>query len=132
MSALSLLLLNQLKLMHVILQTEIQCNMKHEVFVEVNIDLHTESNQRAALIAKLDAGAQGTLLPLIIIVHYVSSYVSSKLNRGWTSKVSTLYTVHSAYDGVKLMQCGTCRITCEFLGQKLQPSLLLKQKVRPC
>lgn len=119
MSALSQLLLNQLKLMHVILQTEIQCNMKHEVFVEVNIDLHTESNQRAALIAKLDTGAQGT------------PFVSSKLSSGWTSKVSTLDTVHSAYDGVKLMQCGTCRITCEFLGRKLQPSLLLKQKVRP-
>lgn len=70
MSALSQLLLNQLKLMHVILQTEIPCNTKHEVFVEVNIDLHTESNQRAALIAKLDTGAQGTLLPLILYIMY--------------------------------------------------------------
>ena len=56
--------------MHVILQTEIQCNMKHEVFVEVNINLHTESNQRAALIAKLDTGAQGTLLLIILYIMY--------------------------------------------------------------
>ena len=66
MSALSQLLLNQLKLMHVILQTEIRCNMKHEV----NINLHTESNQRAALIAKLDTGAQGTLLLIILYIMY--------------------------------------------------------------
>ena len=65
--------------------------MKHEVFVEVNMNLHTESNQRAALIAKLDTGAQGTLFAHHI-VHYVSSYVSSKLSSGWTSKVRTLYT----------------------------------------
>ena len=56
--------------MHVILQTEIQCNMKHEVFVEVSIDLHAESNQPAALIAKLDSGAQGTLWPLRFYIMY--------------------------------------------------------------
>ena len=70
MSTLSQLLLNQLKLIHVILQTEIQCNIKHEVFVEVNINLHTESNQRAALIAKLDTGTQGTLLLIILYIMY--------------------------------------------------------------
>ena len=57
--------------MHVILQTEIQCNIKHEVFVEVNINLHTESNQRAALIAKLDTGAQGTLLLIILYLSLI-------------------------------------------------------------
>ena len=77
MSALSLLLLNQLKLMHVILQTEIQCNMKHEVFVEVNIDLHTESNQRAALIAKLDTGAQGPFCPSYCTLCIILSFLKT-------------------------------------------------------
>ena len=94
-----------------------QAQPANEVFVTVNVDLHSISSHPAALKAKLDTGAQGNILPLRL---YRRMYPENLTSEGFPKPgvLEHSSTVLTAYGGAKLVQHGKCRIDCVFNGRK--------------
>ena len=83
----------------------------NEVFLTINVDLHSIGSHTAALKAKLDTGAQGNILPLRLYRRMCPENLTP-------GALEHSPTVRTAYGGAKLMQHGKCQITCDFKGRK--------------
>ena len=94
-----------------------QAQPANEVFVTVNVDLHSISSRPAALEAKLDTGAQGNILPLRL---YRRMYPENITSEGFPKPgvLEHTPTVLTAYGGAKLVQHGKCRVDCVYNGRK--------------
>ena len=94
-----------------------QTQPTNEVFVTVNIGLHSISSRRTALKAKLDTGAQGNILPLRL---YRQMYPENLSPEGFPKPevLDHSPTVLTAYGGAKLVHHGKCKISCDFNGRK--------------
>ena len=101
-----------------------------EVFVTVAINLRRLSNRPATLRAKLNAGAQGKVLPLRLY-HRIYPEYSTPGGLSKPEVVKQLPTVLTAYDGAKIKQHGKCAITCEFNGRRSEAILFITEAEEP-
>ena len=79
----------------------------NEVFMTVNVELHSISSRPAAIKAKLDTGAQGKLLPLRL---YRRTYPENLTPEGFhkSGVLEHSPTVFTAYEWAKLVEHGKC------------------------
>ena len=107
-----------------------QAQPANEVFVTVNVDLHSISSRPAALKAKLDTGAQGNILPLRL---YRRMYPENLTSEGFPKPgvLEHSSTVLTAYGGAKLVQHGKCRIDCVFNGRKSEATFFVTEADGP-
>ena len=92
----------------------------NQVFVTVNVDLHSISSHPAAHKAKLDTGAQGNIHNVLPLRLYRRMYPENLSLEGFPKPgvLEHSPTVLTAYGGGKLTQHGKCQINCVFNGRK--------------